>query len=216
MQPGAKLQETLSSPTVRWGVPAFVEKSEMATRWVAIKKFDAAKKLIYGEVYAPYVLDSQGEFMTADTVTEICHKFMQLDFTQGVIDTQHDYAPNGCYPVECFVARKSDPDYTEGAWVLGVQCTPDIWEKVEKGEINGFSFAGLIQTVDVDVIYTYTRDNVGHTEKAVDHQHLYFVMLGSDGCVTSGMTDTVDGHTHGIRCGSVTEQTDGHAHRFFI
>ena len=31
----------------------------------------------------------------------------------------------------------------KGTWLLSVRCPPDVWEKVEKGELRGFSIQGM-------------------------------------------------------------------------
>jgi hypothetical protein len=74
---------------------------DRSVQWVPIKKTDGEKQIVYGEVYAPYVLDTYGEFMTPEDIETMAHRFMQLDLTK-VIDTQHDNQPNGSFPVESF------------------------------------------------------------------------------------------------------------------
>jgi hypothetical protein len=66
-------------------------------QWVPIKKTDGEKQIVYGEVYAPYILDTYGEFMTPEDIEVMAHRFMQLDLSK-VIDTQHDNQPNGSFP----------------------------------------------------------------------------------------------------------------------
>lgn len=82
--------------------------------------------------------------MTAEDIKKLAHRALKLDLAV-IIDTQHDNVPNGSYPVESFIARSGDPDYTEGAWVMGVKVPDDAtWEKVLKGELNGFSFEAMV------------------------------------------------------------------------
>lgn len=184
---------------------------------VTIKRYDNEKQVVYGEVYAPYVLDTYGEFMTPEDIELMAHRFMKLDLNE-VIDTQHDNIPNGSYPIESFIAREGDPHYTPGAWVLGVK-VPDVvmWHRVKTGELNGFSFQSMVKPKDVDVVYEVVRDHVGKTETRDDgHQHTYFVQVNEMGLVIGGTTDVVNGHSHIIRRASVTEDADMHTHRFFL
>lgn len=188
---------------------------------VKVKRIDAHKRIVFGEVYAPNQLDSYGEFMVADDIETMAHRFMRLDLS-AVIDTQHDETPNGSYPVESFVARDGDPDFTPGAWVLGVKVEGDeVWERVLKGELNGFSFQSLVKPIEVDVTIEVVRDHFGKVEKAEaadDHDHLFFVQLNEAGRVIGGHTSVDKGHSHEIKHGTVTEiGSDGSApHRFFL
>ena len=186
-------------------------------QWVTIKKFDNDKQIVYGEVYAPMVLDTYGEFMTAEDIEIMAHRFMQLDLG-SVIDTQHDTLANGAYPVESFIARPNDPDYAEGAWVLGVKI-PDagLWSRAKSGELNGFSFQCLVKPTDVDVEYDTIRDYVGATELFDTHDHTFFAELNEIGNVIGGRTSkATDGHYHEITRASVTDTAGGHSHRFFL
>ena len=183
---------------------------------VNIKRIDEEEQVVYGEVYAPFVLDTYGEFMTASDIKNMAHRFMKLDLSK-VIDTNHDNLPNGSYPVESFIAQEGDPNYTAGAWVLGVKVSDTIWPRIKSGELNGYSFQAMVKPVNVDVVYTVIRDHVGSTQKAEDnHTHTYFVEVDTNGKVVGGTTDVVNGHQHTIRKASVTEVEAGHSHRYFL
>lgn len=196
--------------------------AEARTRTVRIKKTDDAKRIIYGEVYAPFVLDTYGEFMTPEDIEVMAHKAMQKDLA-NFIDTNHDNKPNGSYPVESFIARKGDPDFKEGSWVMGVKVVrDDIWEQVQSGDLNGFSFQALVIPVEMDIEYLSIRDHVGVTYKSEteghdDHDHVYYVEVDSKGTIIGGWTDEgPDGFSHRIVRGSVTQKANGHNHRFSL
>lgn len=192
------------------------EKREHVVR---IKNIDEAKRIVYGEVYAPFQLDSHGEFMLPEDIEAIAHRFMSLDLS-SVIDTNHDNVPNGSYPVESFIARADDKDYTPGAWVLGVKVPDDVvWGKVLRGDLNGYSFQAMVKPQEMEVVYAVLRDHVGETEKEKDdgHTHSYFVQLDEEGRVVGGWTSAgPDGHVHKIIHGTATSKEAGHAHRFFL
>jgi hypothetical protein len=208
------LNTALSDPRLSLKGATRVCGISQKTKWVTIKKSDSKRGIVEGLVYEPNVLDSQGEFMTAPDLELMAHRFMSLDL-KSAIDTGHSMTANGCYPVESFIARKGDPDYPEGGWVMAVQLTQDLAEKVDSGEINGFSFAALVQHTDVDVEYTTLRDHVGLTVKNDDHDHAFFVQMDENGRITGGRTDEVNGHAHVIRRGSTTDAAMGHTHRYF-
>lgn len=118
-------------------------------RSVPVMKADSTKQIVYGEVYVPDERDAHNHFMTAAEIEKMAHGFLQqIAKGAGVIDTQHDFNANGAIPVESFIAREGDPDFTPGAWVLGVH-VPDkeLWAQVEKGDFGGFSMAGMAELV---------------------------------------------------------------------
>jgi hypothetical protein len=187
---------------------------------VAIVKRDAKKQIVYGEVYVPYVPDSQGDFMTPDEIERVAHEFLKKGDTTA-IDTEHNLTRSGSAVVESFVARSGDPDFTAGAWVLGVHIPDkDHWAKAERGEIGGFSMYGtgrrVQRVVEVDipddgVLFGKTADS--HGDGA--HSHEYALDFDANGAFLGGETDEVNGHSHVIRKGTVTEPgPDGHRHRF--
>ncbi|MDR1514913.1 MAG: XkdF-like putative serine protease domain-containing protein [Synergistaceae bacterium] len=112
------------------------------TRDVSFKKFDAKKQIAYGEVYVPNEKDTDGNWMTPETIEKMAHDFMaEQRLTQ--IDTNHDGNTDKGVIVESFIARKGDPDFAEGAWAVGVKVSDkDTWKAIEKGEITGFSVEG--------------------------------------------------------------------------
>lgn len=183
---------------------------------VAIKKVDAEKQVVYGEVYAPYVLDTHGEFMLPEDIEIMAHRFMKLDLANA-IDTDHDNVPNGSWPIESYIAKENDEEYTPGSWVLGVKIVdPVVWARVKSGELNGFSFQSMVRPVEMDVEYLVLRDHVGQTEVHEDHEHVFFLAVDDQGRVVSGSTNEVNGHKHVIRRASVTEMAAAHTHRFFL
>lgn len=188
------------------------------TRMVQITKADAAKQIVYGVVYAPNVMDTEGEFMFAEDIEKMAHDFLRLKLDE-VIDTNHDKTPNGSYPVESFIARKGDPDYPEGAWVLGVKCTDDMWSAYQRGEINAYSFEAMVMPVECDIEVETYRDHFGLTEKTDEHDHAYFLHVNDKGRVTKGWTDEgPDGHVHAIRggCKTLPSGLNSHSHRFTL
>lgn len=198
--------------------------AEARSKIVRIKRTDDAQRIVYGEVYAPYVLDTYGEFMLPDDIEQMAHKFMQLPDLSKVIDTNHDNVPNGSYPVESYIARKGDPVFTEGAWVMGVKVpNDDIWGKVQRGELNGFSFQALVQPVEMEIEYSVIRDHVGKTYMSdatatvEPHDHVFYVEVDEKGSIIGGWTDEgPDGVAHQIIRGSRTQYANGHNHRFSL
>lgn len=191
--------------------------TETRTMTAMVRRTDVDRRIVYAEVYAPNTLDTYGEFMLPEHVEEMAHKFMSLDLA-NVIDTNHDNVPNGSYPIESYIARADDPDYAEGAWVLGVKIpTEEIWDAVIRGDLNGFSFEARVNLVEYDVEVSVIRDHIGETRtiKGVDHEHLFLVQVNDKGLVVRGKTSPgPDGHVHMITHATMTQKTDNHSHRF--
>lgn len=197
-----------------------------STRYVDIKKSDDKKRIVFAEVYAPDRPDSDNEFMRADEIEKMAYGFMKT-MKLDAIDHQHSQNEAdavGCVVVESFIARKGDPDFIEGAWVVGMYIGNDeLWAKVEKGEINGFSMEATVfkdkQDVEMDVPDSLTGKTL--KEDASDHAHDFVVNYATTGegalQFVGGRTSVhTDGHFHVIKSGTVTEVagSNQHRHRF--
>lgn len=184
---------------------------------IHFRKADDEKQIVYGVVYAPDELDSHGHFADAEAIEDMAHNFLKNAALRKSVDTKHDGKSNGSYPVESFIARKNDPDFPEGAWVLGVKVIDGgLWEKIKKHEINGFSLDGNGLTEEVDIEMDVPHETYVETEPDPEdgHVHVAVLKLSESGRVATGCTDEVNGHTHIIKRGTVTEESDGHRHRF--
>lgn len=182
------------------------------------RKFDAEKRLAYGEVYAPNIPDSQGDFMSAEEIEKMAHAFLREGRVTS-IDTEHDLKDNGCYVVESFIARKGDPDFSEGAWVMGVHIPDDaLWSGVQKGDFGGFSMYGKASREPRMIEIEIPDDGIvkGETYDHEDHHHEYLLQFSEEGVFLGGVTDEVNGHAHEIKKGTVTELAgeSSHRHRF--
>lgn len=188
----------------------------MAGETVSFKKSDDELQIVWSEVYAPNVPDSDDDFKTPVEVMKMAYRWMAKGKTH-CIDINHDNCVTTAFVVESFIARKGDPDFIEGAWVAGVHI-PDqqAWDMVKKGEINGFSIQGRA-TVGATVDLEMPGDVTGLTKTADDeepHEHTFSVAYDDEGRFIGGVTDTVNGHFHRIVKGTVTEQAAGHRHNY--
>jgi hypothetical protein len=179
-----------------------------------LKKFDEELQVVYGEVYIPDVLDAQGDFMTAETIRRMAHRFLEQSRVDH-IDIAHNEVKQDASVVESFIARQGDPDFIDGSWVVGVHVRDrSLWEAVKKGEYNGFSLAGEVEASSEEVEVLVPEYVSGQTEKAEGHTHRFTVSFGAAGEFLGGITDEGAGHAHAITSGSATEMTAGHSHRF--
>lgn len=177
------------------------------------KKSDSELQIVWGEVYAPDVPDSQHDVMSSTEILKMAYSWMAKSNTR-CIDKNHDQEVTNAFVVESFIARKGDPDFIEGAWVVGVHIPdPALWEKVKKGELNGFSMQGRSAIVGTREV-TVPAEVTGLTKAECGHSHNFSVAYAPDGEFIGGCTDEVDGHFHVIRRGTVTEEANGHVHKF--
>lgn len=193
--------------------------SSTKSQSVAVKKSDAKKQIVWAEVYAPDRPDADGEFMRAETIEKMAYDFMKA-MKLDQVDSQHDQVnKEGCCVVESFIARKGDPDFIEGSWVVGMYVgNEQLWEQIEKGEIAGFSMEAMVikepQEVEVDI--PDVLEGMTLKSDQSDHDHKFVVRYDEEGRFCGGMTSVhTDGHFHVIKSGTVTEKaSDGHRHRF--
>ena len=119
-----------------------------------ILKVDSEHHYITGVVYEPMEEDSHGNFMTEEEIVKAAYWFAK---NGDKVDLQHSFEelPDAVV-VETWVA-KSDmviegEEIKKGTWLMTVEISdPDVWEKVQKKEITGFSMGGVGKYSDEDV-----------------------------------------------------------------
>lgn len=185
-----------------------------------VTKLDKANQIVYGVVYEPYAIDTDGETISKEHVALMAWDFISSGYYTK-IDIQHNFKESGATVVESFVTRKGDPDFPEDSWVLGVQVPDAIWEQVLSGELNGFSLAGPASKTPAKVITEIEKQIVGITEKSTidilpSHEHTFIINYDKDGRVVSGKTSTVLDHFHTIVAETATMKSMDHSHRFEV
>lgn len=130
-----------------------------------IAKEDETKQLAYGLVYEPDVEDAHGDSMTAEEIEKSAHYFMQHQH----IDKQHNFDDSTDYGhvVESYIAPADlvigGVDVVKGSWLMAVKASDSVWEEIQKGEVTGFSLAGMaeIEEVAKSVKDTFNRNALG-------------------------------------------------------
>ncbi|MDM5430818.1 XkdF-like putative serine protease domain-containing protein [Bacillus mycoides] len=111
-----------------------------------ITKSEDPQKLVYGVVYEPGTTDLHNDFMTAEEIEKAAHKFMK---DAQNIDTQHDFVAGAGEIVESYIAPAdfeiNGVTIQKGSWVITTKASDEVWEKIEKGEITGYSMAGTAE-----------------------------------------------------------------------
>lgn len=190
------------------------------TTFVSFKKADDELQIVWGEVYVPDIPDSDGDFMVRDEIRKMAHDFIRGG-RQAMVDVQHDNQLYGSAVVESFIVRDDDTLFIPGSWVVGVHIPSDeIWGQVKKGELNGFSMQADARRVRTQVAVSLPDDGIvkGDTSETAGHSHRFEVVFDEKGNFVGGKTDSVGGHVHQIKRGTVTEPAgiDDHTHRFAV
>jgi hypothetical protein len=197
-----------------------VSKDEVITATMSeVKKTDSELRIAWGEVYAPNVPDSQGDYMTADEIRKMAHRFME-NGRQHKVDCNHDNKEaHTNVVVESFIARKDDQTFIPESWVVGVH-VPDqsIWESIKKGEINGFSLQARAMRSATTSKLEVLREPSGMVLAAHGHTHSFNVSFSDEGRFIGGETSFDEGHAHAINGGTVTEPAGAtsHIHRYSV
>lgn len=180
---------------------------------VKFSALNKKQKIVYGIVYSPNRLDGKGYFSTEEEVEALAHRFMDLNLKKA-IDYEHNNKPTGSVVVESFISR-GNSDFPKGSWVLGVKVTDNVyWDKILKGEINGYSMEIVCEAVPTDIEVEVPKVVVGTTSYSEDgHSHIYFVELNEAGRVIKGYTSEANGHTHKIDVNSYTDTVNNHNHK---
>jgi hypothetical protein len=105
---------------------------------------DDSKQIVYGVVLSPGVTDSQGDVSTAEDIEKAAHQFL---VAYRKHDVQHAEQLAGVETVESFIAPDdmtiAGEQVVKGAWVMATHVSdPDVWQRVQKGEITGYSIGG--------------------------------------------------------------------------
>lgn len=132
---------------------------------------NTAQRLAYAAVLVPGEPDHDGETVTKEKIEEAAHEWMQ---SYRNVDLQHTLN-NVAVPVESYILPMDmavehmgiKMFLPQGTWVLASRVLDDTtWDKVEKGELTGYSVMGIRRTtldaasksVDMALKKTLLRD----------------------------------------------------------
>ncbi len=127
-----------------------------------IKSVDMPKRLVFGEVYIPFTKDAEEDWMSPEEISKMAHSFLK---SYRNMDADHSFGEDVAIPVESYIAPcdivlKSETGEVlvdddgveqvikEGTWVMCAEVVDDVvLERIQKGEITGFSMAGFAKQV---------------------------------------------------------------------
>ncbi|MDR2905273.1 MAG: XkdF-like putative serine protease domain-containing protein [Helicobacteraceae bacterium] len=135
----------------------FIYKSKSepnCERLFKIAKSDEERGVIYGIVYAPDQVDSQGDLASASEIERAAYGFMKARNTLNV-DSDHDEVTKDAFVAESWIVRKGDllfPSESDvGSWAVAIKLeSEELKSAVKKGDYEGLSMAGKAERVEVD------------------------------------------------------------------
>lgn len=179
---------------------------------------DGFERIVMAEVLVPEVPNVFNDYWTKESITHAAYAFAMQGFGIDVEHSREDIT-GAAYVVESFVARAGDPDFIEGSWVVGMYIADDaLWEGVLSGEINGYSYEALVSFLSAtfDVMDDGVRQGVTEPDLYDGHTHDFMVMvdISNRPVKNGGGTSETNGHYHTITTHTITDEADGHTHRF--
>lgn len=111
---------------------------------------DDARRIVYGVVLAPDIVDSQGDIVKAEEIERAAHRWLTeyrgQDVQHSGVTKNFDGKPIA-EPVESFVAPQdfeiAGATVVKGSWVLATHVhDDDTWDRVQKGALGGYSIEG--------------------------------------------------------------------------
>ena len=175
------------------------------------------ERVVFGEVLIPETPNVYNDYWTKEAIRHAAYLFAQQGYG---IDLEHDNVDlTGlkAIVVETFIARPGDPDFIEGSWVVGMKILDDdLWQAVLNNEINGYSYEAIIEFMDAILTIEDDGIRVGVTEPDLEdgHTHDFMIMVDETNRPISGGTSETDGHSHTISTHTVTDEAEGHTHRY--
>lgn len=167
------------------------------THHIDIKKTNQDEQMIYGIVYSPDEVDSQGDIATRDTIKEMAYQFMKSKNIANV-DKQHNEQTGEGFVVESWLIKSGDPTFPlekEGSWAVAIKVeNPETWELVKSGEITGLSLAGeaLVEEVKeksfIEKVFDFFKssepvEKAGKVFNKKNLQHLKDMKLQLEGLI---------------------------------
>lgn len=199
---------------------------------VLIKSED--ERIVMGEVYVPYDVDTHGTFASPEVIKEAAYQFLASGNVNAT-DVMHDEAEDlyNAPIVESFIVRgDNDPDgFIKGAWVVAAKVYDDeLWSRIKKGELNGWSLDGkgylqsgkakvpVIRLIEGTTEASTSEDISPHAHNIEIHfdDQVRLIPTTTKSIVSLSEDDRVPAHVHDIQTTTATEEELGHAHRFNV
>lgn len=175
------------------------------------------ERVVFAEVLVPGVPNVFGDYWTDEGVKDAAYLFMQQGFGIDIEHDNVDVLDNKAYPVESFIVREGDPDFIKGSWVVAMKITDDLlWQDILDGKINGYSYQAVVSFLSgvIEIEDDGVRTGTTEPDPEDGHTHYFMTLVDTDNRPISGGTSEDYGHSHTISTHTVTDEADGHVHRY--
>jgi hypothetical protein len=115
---------------------------------ISIAKKDDEQGVVWGIVYEPDKVDTQGDSASAEEIKKAAYAFMKARNLLNV-DKGHNFQNVDAHVAESWIVRKGDELFPEsvGAWAVAIKVESDeLKDAIKKGEIKALSMAGTAET----------------------------------------------------------------------
>jgi len=123
------------------------------TREVKIAKMDEELGVVYGIVYSPGEVDTQGEFADAAEIRKASYAFVKQGFAQNV-DKDHTFKNEDAFVAESWITKENDPLFPSdpvGSWAVGIKLeSEELLKEARDGKLSALSMAGLANREEVE------------------------------------------------------------------
>ena len=136
--------------TLKQAGERLAEKTTVAKSYMLpVTKVDSDKRLVTGIVLEPDEVDAQNDTITKEVIERAAHKFLSAYNEATRMGLMHKiFGSIGVDLVESWLApsdlKIGGQKVKEGSWIMTVKVqSNDLWQKVKRGEITGFSIGGV-------------------------------------------------------------------------
>ena len=139
---------------------------------IIFKSFKNGENVVYGLVYSPYEVDSQGEWSDEIEIKKACYEFMKNQNLKN-IDKEHDFKEVGAYICESWIIKTDDDIFEnqKGAWAVGIKITDaDLAALIANGEITGLSMAGRARKTSEEIQILNKGEQMAEKTEALEAQ----------------------------------------------
>jgi len=137
------------------------ENEPVWNKEINISKKDEKEGVVYGIVYSPDEVDTQGDFAKTKEIKKAAYNFMKKKRVDSV-DTSHSFKKAGAFVCESWILKKDDPLFKkekEGSWAVGIKIEDEKLKKdIEDGKIKALSMAGTAKTKEVEKADTTLKE----------------------------------------------------------
>ena len=181
------------------------------------------QRIVEGVIYPAFQLDTYDTMMLPADLAKMCHDF-SIKRMADAVDVEHNEIKSGSRILRHWIALPDDPDgYPAGSWVgLCKVYDDELWSRVKRGEINGFSIQAKAVEVAFDCVVNMVQRAEGATETSTNdtllphHTHEVVITFDAKGSVIPCETSEVLGHKHTVYYSTATQEVFEHSHPIII